>query len=220
MVSGYEDGTAVPDPSREISRKIFKEDEATIKEGTPIVMKAKMKLDPSKRPKGIDYLVVEGRGKGQTRLGIYELGGDTVKLCLAAPGDERPTDFLSKLGDGRTIGVWKRSQSPLPTEPIGPGEAAKRIGQEVRLRMKVKSAAMRGQMCFLNSEQNFRDEANFTVFVGPEALAKFKELKIEDPAAHFEGKTVLVVGKVSLFRDRPQLSLDAPEKISVIDAAP
>jgi DNA/RNA endonuclease YhcR with UshA esterase domain len=100
---------------------------------------------------------------------------------------------------------------------IGPAEAAKKVNEEVTLRMEVKSANLRENVCFLNSEEDFKDAKNFTVFIDKEALAKFKEAKIEDPAAHFKGKTVEVKGKVTLYRERPEIKLSGPDAIKVVE---
>ena len=67
-------------------------------------------IDPSKKPKTMDYMVTDGPNKGKTQLGIYELDGDTAKFCFAVPGAERPTDFTSKEGSGRTLSVWKKEK--------------------------------------------------------------------------------------------------------------
>jgi DNA/RNA endonuclease YhcR with UshA esterase domain len=104
-----------------------------------------------------------------------------------------------------------------PPKPIGPAEAAKKVNEEVTLQMEVKSAASREGVCFLNSEEDFKDAKNFTVFIDKEALAKFKEAKIEDPAAHFKGKTVQVKGKVILYRDRPEIKVSGPEAIKIVE---
>ena len=104
-----------------------------------------------------------------------------------------------------------------PPKPVGPMEAAKKVNEEVTLQMEVKSAALREGVCFLNSEEDFKDAKNFTVFIDKEALAKFKEAKIEDPAAHFKGKTIQVKGKVTLYRDRPEIKLSGPEAIKVVE---
>ncbi len=76
--------------------------------GGQVFLKAKITLDPSKKPKTIDYRMLEGFTKGKTQLGIYELDGDTFRSCFSAPGDPRPTDFTTKAGDRRTLSVWKR----------------------------------------------------------------------------------------------------------------
>jgi hypothetical protein len=43
--------------------------------------------------------------------------GDTFRSCFGKPGAERPTDFTSKAGDGRTLSVWKRAKQPAPETP-------------------------------------------------------------------------------------------------------
>jgi DNA/RNA endonuclease YhcR with UshA esterase domain len=102
-------------------------------------------------------------------------------------------------------------------KPLGPAEATKKVNEEVTLQMEVKSANLRQGVCFLNSEADFKDAKNFTVFIDKDALAKFKEAKIEDPAAHFKGKTVQVKGKVTLYRDRPEIKLTGPDAIQIVE---
>jgi hypothetical protein len=46
---------------------------------------------------------------------------------------------------------------------------------------------------------------NLTFNIDKDALAKFKEAKIDDPAARFKGKFVRVEGKVILYRDKPEI---------------
>jgi DNA/RNA endonuclease YhcR with UshA esterase domain len=104
-----------------------------------------------------------------------------------------------------------------PPKPIGPAEAAKKVGEQVTLRMEVKSVALQSGVCFLNSEEDYQIAKNFTVFIDKEALQKFKEAKIDDPAAHFKGKTVQVKGKVKLYRDRPEIAISGPSEIEVVD---
>ena len=52
----------------------------------------------------------EGPGKGKTMLGIYELTGDTYKVCFALPGGERPKEFASKPGSKTMLIVMKREK--------------------------------------------------------------------------------------------------------------
>ena len=52
--------------------------------------KGTYRLDPTAKPKTIDLV----EGNGQTALGIYELDGDTFKICLAeGQNAARPTEF-------------------------------------------------------------------------------------------------------------------------------
>jgi hypothetical protein len=53
---------------------------------------------------------------------------------------------------------------------ISPEEAGKQVNEEVTAQMEVKSATRREGVCFLNSQQDFKDAKNFTVFIGKEAL--------------------------------------------------
>jgi DNA/RNA endonuclease YhcR with UshA esterase domain len=103
------------------------------------------------------------------------------------------------------------------SKPIGPAEAAKKVNEEVTLQMEVKSAALRSGVCFLNSEEDYKDAKNFTVFIDKDALGKFKEAKIDDPAEKFKGKTVQVTGKVTLYRDRPEIKVTGPDAIKIVE---
>jgi uncharacterized protein (TIGR03067 family) len=107
MVSGSSDGQPLPDEMRKLMKRVCKGDETTSLMAGQIYFKAKLTIDPSKKPKTIDFQMTEGVTKGKTQLGIYELEGDTFKSCFAAPSAERPTDFTTKPGDGRTLSVWK-----------------------------------------------------------------------------------------------------------------
>ena len=114
MVSGSADGQSMPDEIRKQMKRVCKGDEATTTMAGRVYIKAKITLDPSKKPKNIDYQMTEGFTKGKTQLGIYEVEGDTFKACFGSPGGPRPTDFTSKAGDGRTLSVWKRDKLTKP----------------------------------------------------------------------------------------------------------
>jgi uncharacterized protein (TIGR03067 family) len=54
--------------------------------------KGTFKLDPTKKPKAIDIFIPDE----DDVLGVYELDGKTLKLCLTAGGGDRPKDFTGK----------------------------------------------------------------------------------------------------------------------------
>ena len=116
MISGSADGQSMPEDSRKQMKRVCKGNETTTTFGNQIFLKAKFTLDPSKTPKMIDYEMTDGFTKGKKQFGIYEINGDTFRSCFSKAGAERPKDFATQPGDGRTLSVWKRNKSaePLP----------------------------------------------------------------------------------------------------------
>lgn len=114
MVLGSADGQPMPEEMHKRMKRVCKGDEATTMMGTNIFLKARITLDPAKKPKAIAYEMTGGVTKGKKQLGVYEVDGDTFKACFAKPGEPRPTDFSSKPGDGRTSSVWKREKASAP----------------------------------------------------------------------------------------------------------
>jgi uncharacterized protein (TIGR03067 family) len=109
MVSAQQDGQEASKDLIKCSKRVCKDDELTVTMDDRLYMKAKITIDPSKKPKTIDYKVTEGFNKGKMLLGIYEVDGDSVKFCFSRPDKERPTDFTADTGSGRTASVWKRT---------------------------------------------------------------------------------------------------------------
>ncbi len=105
---GEEEKTA---PQESPVRWVFKGDNVTfladVEGASP---KGSFKLDPSKKPKAIDIVfpAAPGDKQGQTVLGIYELDGDTLKLCYDPEGTKRPAEFKSKAGSKLILVVFKR----------------------------------------------------------------------------------------------------------------
>jgi uncharacterized protein (TIGR03067 family) len=78
--------------------------------GDKTVASGKFSIDATKRPKEIDIMDASGNKNEQTKLGIYEVDGDTYKYCLAPAGKPRPKEFVSKEGSGDSLGVMKREK--------------------------------------------------------------------------------------------------------------
>src|SRR5947209_7442889 len=55
MVSGFADGQSLPDEMRKEMKRVCKGDELTVMRAGQIFFKAKITIDPSKKPKTIDY---------------------------------------------------------------------------------------------------------------------------------------------------------------------
>jgi DNA/RNA endonuclease YhcR with UshA esterase domain len=101
-------------------------------------------------------------------------------------------------------------------KPITPTEAGKRVGEKVTVEMEVKSTGKSRGVFFLNSEEDYRNEKNFTGFINQDGAKRFQEAKIDDPAAHFKGKTVRITGTVKLYRDKPEIVVEDPKQVEVV----
>jgi len=66
------------------------------------------KIDPLAKPKTIDIIFTEGPGKGHSQKGIYELDGETQKVCIAMPDRPRPTEFVTGPDRFDIIQILKR----------------------------------------------------------------------------------------------------------------
>jgi len=67
------------------------------------------KIDATKYPKTIDIEIAAGYYKGVVYLGIYELDGDTLRICFALPDRAvRPTEFSASKGTIRALSEFKR----------------------------------------------------------------------------------------------------------------
>lgn len=75
------------------------------------ISKGTSTIDPTKKPKTIDFTLTDGEGKDNQYLGIYELGEKTRKLCFAPLGKGRPTEFSSTPGSERFLVTFEREKA-------------------------------------------------------------------------------------------------------------
>jgi uncharacterized protein (TIGR03067 family) len=88
----------------------FKGDKFTVKRGDTVLQAGTQKFDPGKTPKTVDLTVTEGEGKGTVQLGIYELSGDSLKVCLDPEGKKRPGEFQSTAESGYFLATLQRER--------------------------------------------------------------------------------------------------------------
>jgi len=67
-------------------------------------------IDPTQTPKTLDIAVTSGDYKGKKSLGIYELDGDTLKLCWTffIVDRDRPKTFATETGANLILTVYQR----------------------------------------------------------------------------------------------------------------
>ena len=66
-------------------------------------------IDTTKAPKTIDLTFTTGPQKGTINPGIYELDGETWRLCLQTRGQDRPARFATKAGTGLALETLTRA---------------------------------------------------------------------------------------------------------------
>ena len=91
----------------------FKQDEAVM-EGEESVKgeyaRLKFKLDPTARPKRIDFTVSAGLQLGTTVEGIYTFSRDEVRICARVFGAGRPSEFHAPQGSNMVLMVLQRAK--------------------------------------------------------------------------------------------------------------
>jgi uncharacterized protein (TIGR03067 family) len=114
-VSLVNDGKTVvdektPPKERGATKLVYEGNKWIIKVGDKSVASGVFKIDATKTPKEIDIMDESGEKNERTRLGIFELTGDTYKFCLAPAGKPRPKEFSSKAGSEHSLGVSTREK--------------------------------------------------------------------------------------------------------------
>jgi uncharacterized protein (TIGR03067 family) len=73
-----------------------------------VVSTATSKLNPKARPKRIDLTYTDENFKGEKSLAIYELKGDTLRVCYSMGNADRPTEFAGKVDGKALLVTYKR----------------------------------------------------------------------------------------------------------------
>jgi uncharacterized protein (TIGR03067 family) len=107
MLSGVLNGVALEPSMVKWCKRITRGNVTRVTAGPQEFLNASFSLDATKSPNAIDYLNLSGPNKGKTQLGIFELTGDELRVCVSAPGEPRPGEFYSQPKDGRSYTTWK-----------------------------------------------------------------------------------------------------------------
>jgi hypothetical protein len=103
------------------------------------------------------------------------------------------------------------STLPEPGEPVAWTDAHKYQGQTITVKGTIVDTNNIGQICFLNYDPDW--QGKFYVAMFKEAF----ELLPDPPEEHYLNRTLLVTGKVTLHRDRPQIEVRDVSQIEVVE---
>jgi uncharacterized protein (TIGR03067 family) len=104
------DGYQLPDDDAQVLFRTVKGDHYTVFRYDKVRGQGTVKLDATKKPRAVDAQPEGPAGAKGPLLGIYEFDGDTLKMCFAPQGKERPKDFEAKQDSGHTLTVWRREK--------------------------------------------------------------------------------------------------------------
>ena len=108
VVTLTEQGKAIPAAETNLLEFTINKDVFTVTEKGQTVVQYKIVLDPSKKPKEINYTHLIGENKGNTELGIYQFEKDQIKLCLDETRKGRPTVFEGKETEQYSVILLKK----------------------------------------------------------------------------------------------------------------
>ena len=108
-VSVIVNGRPAPEASLKTRRLVLHKDQFTLTR-PELAQHGTYTVDPLASPKVIDVTFSDGPRAGVTIKGIYELSGDTCKICMAPEDDPRPLEFASRPGSGLALEVLKRTK--------------------------------------------------------------------------------------------------------------
>ena len=91
-----------------------------------------LEVDETSSPKSFNLNFEMGPEKGNTSYGIYQLDGDTWKICMTLRGGARPREFATKAGSGLALETLKRAGKGKAKAPAGElsGEPAPELAGE------------------------------------------------------------------------------------------
>ena len=86
---------------------VFKGKSFQRKKDGKTILEGRLEVDPTQNPKTLDMVVTNRKPAGKS-LGVYELKGDTLKICFDVAGKGRPVEV--KAGVDRSLVVYKREK--------------------------------------------------------------------------------------------------------------
>jgi uncharacterized protein (TIGR03067 family) len=196
--------------------------------GMGAVYEGTLELDASTSPRQLNMNFDAGPEKGNTNPGIYELDGDTWRICLATRGVVRPSSFASTPGSGIALETLTRGGAPVAAKartrasrkaaPAIPGSAAP---TEFEGEWRMISGVMDGRPMEESAVKWVKRVTRgnrTTVYAGPQAIMEFeftsdssqspKTIDYRNTTGSNQGKTQY--GIYELEADRLKICVSAP----------
>jgi uncharacterized protein (TIGR03067 family) len=91
-------------------RVVLKGDRLTVRneERKTVLSEAVIRINLKTKPKSVEVTYTAGLSKGETTPAIYEIEGDTLKVCYAMEKEKRPDEFAGKENGKSLLLTYKR----------------------------------------------------------------------------------------------------------------
>ena len=109
-VSMEREGDPIPAEQLKGTKVVYEDDLATLYRDGEVFRRGLITLDTAKTPRRVNTWDLNGPYADQTVPGIYEIDGDTLKLCFSRPNVDRPKEFTTKKEPGYLMVVYKRKK--------------------------------------------------------------------------------------------------------------
>jgi uncharacterized protein (TIGR03067 family) len=144
--------------------------------GMGAIYEGTIELDTSKKPMHLTMHFDAGPEKGNKNPGIFEVNNETLRICLATRGNERPARFVTKPNTGFALETLtktrarKRTSTKTTTAPSGP---ATEFEGEWRMVSGVSNGVpMEESTVQWVKRKTIGNET--TIYAGPQVMAKMK----------------------------------------------
>jgi uncharacterized protein (TIGR03067 family) len=103
------DGTALAADTVKLLRLTLTNARYTTTKGSETLFDSTYRIDQIESPARIFMLGNEGDATGKEAHGIFELSGDTLRICYTMPGETAATSFESTVGSKAYLINWRRA---------------------------------------------------------------------------------------------------------------
>jgi eukaryotic-like serine/threonine-protein kinase len=134
-------------------------------------------------------------------------------ISVAKDGKGHIWDVRTVVSDQATV---EQVATDIPGT-ISIGDAARRVGQTVKVAFRINSAKRTPNFVFFNSHSDHTDPNTFTVLISGATDAKIANLGLKLPVTQYIGKLIVVEGKVTLYEGCPQLAIENRSKFSFVE---
>lgn len=142
----------------------------------------------------------------------YVSPGGGSPLPKHGEADAKPIAATELIDDaGFNAEPPQASTLPEPDGPVPWDEADKYLERVITVKGTIVDTHNIGNICFLNYDPDRQDKFYIAMF--KEAF----ELLPDPPEEHYLNKTLLVTGKVTLHKDRPQIEVRDASQIEVVE---